>query len=139
MPKIRKSENEMENTDINNAENATSVDDATENSAAAIIMTEKPEETNGGEMDESKGADSDEGSEQTSTKPAKDTHEETAGTHGQDLESISSLSSRHRLAGWQTAAILRMKDWEEGIMVSDADFSAAINKLRCRRIGGGRI
>lgn len=64
---------------------------------------------------------------------------EMAVTYSSGLESINVLADRHRLPSWQLAALLRMMDWQDGIMVSDEDFRAAINKLRSRRIGGGRM
>ena len=55
------------------------------------------------------------------------------------LESIAILSDRHRVPGWQQAALMRMMGWDDGKMVTDAEYRMALDKLRSRRLGGGRL
>lgn len=57
---------------------------------------------------------------------------------GPKLESLSALADRHRVAGWQQAALLRLMGWEDDKRVSDAEYRAALETLKSRRIGGGR-
>ena len=55
------------------------------------------------------------------------------------LESIAILSDRHRVPGWQQAALMRMMGWDDGKMVTDAEYRMALDKLRSRRLGVGRL
>ncbi len=55
------------------------------------------------------------------------------------LESLSALGDRHRVAAWQEAALCRYMGWEAGKMVSEAEYLEALNRLKARRIGGGRM
>lgn len=55
------------------------------------------------------------------------------------LESLALLADRYRVPTWQQAALARMMGWEEGKMVSNADYLDALNKLKTRRLGGGRM
>lgn len=57
---------------------------------------------------------------------------------GPKLESLSALADRHRVAGWQQAALLWLMGWEDDKRVSDAEYRAALETLKSRRIGGGR-
>ena len=57
---------------------------------------------------------------------------------GPKLESLSALADRHRVAGWQQAALLRLMGWEDDKRVSDAEYRTALESLKSRRIGGGR-
>lgn len=54
------------------------------------------------------------------------------------LENFSVLADRHRVVGWQQAALLRLMGWEDDKRVSDAEYRAALEHLKNRRIGGGR-
>lgn len=54
------------------------------------------------------------------------------------LESLSVLADRHRVVGWQQSALLRLMGWEDDKRVSDAEYRAALDHLKNRRIGGGR-
>ena len=54
------------------------------------------------------------------------------------LESLSELANRHRLTTWQQAALLRFMDWTDDKRVSEAEYAAALDGLKPRRIGGGR-
>ena len=55
------------------------------------------------------------------------------------LESLSVLADRHRVPSWQQAALCRYMGWEDGKMVSDAEYREAQNSLNRRRLGGGRM
>ena len=57
---------------------------------------------------------------------------------GPVLESLSVLANRHRVPSWQQAALLRFMDWTDDRLVSDAEYRAALENLKHRRIGGGR-
>ena len=57
---------------------------------------------------------------------------------GPVLESLSVLADRHRASSWQQAALLRFMDWTDDKLVSDAEYRAALENLKHRRIGGGR-
>ena len=57
---------------------------------------------------------------------------------GPVLESLSVLADRHRVSSWQQAALLRFMDWTDDKLVSDAEYLAALENLKHRRIGGGR-
>ena len=57
---------------------------------------------------------------------------------GPVLESLSVLADRHRVSSWQQAALLRFMDWTDDKLVSDAEYRAALENLKRRRIGGGR-
>lgn len=54
------------------------------------------------------------------------------------LESLSVLADRHRVVGWQQAALLRLMGWEDDKRVSEAEYATALDGLKTRRIGGGR-
>ncbi len=60
-------------------------------------------------------------------------------TYQPQLESLAVLADRHRVAGWQQAALMRMMGWDDGKMVTDAEYRMALDKLRSRRLGGGRL
>lgn len=55
------------------------------------------------------------------------------------LFSISELAMRHRLASWQTAALLRMMGWQDDRLAGEDEFRDAMAMLQNRRIGGGRM
>lgn len=55
---------------------------------------------------------------------------------GPELFSIDELAEKHRLASWKSAALNRMKGWEPGKRVSEAEYAAALAQLANRRIGG---
>ena len=55
------------------------------------------------------------------------------------LENLSVLADRHRVPSWQKAALCRFMGWEDGKMVSDAEYREALNSLKRRRLGGGRM
>lgn len=55
------------------------------------------------------------------------------------LENLSVLADRHRVPSWQQAALCRFMGWEDGKMVRDAEYREALNSLKNRRLGGGRM
>lgn len=55
------------------------------------------------------------------------------------LESLAVLADRHRVPTWQQAALCRYMGWENGKMVTNADYLDALDKLKTRRVGGGRM
>ena len=54
------------------------------------------------------------------------------------LESLSVLADRHRVLGWQQAALARFMGWADGKMLTDNEYCDALKKLAWRHIGGGR-
>lgn len=75
---------------------------------------------------------------ETPADPEKDVEDAASDDTGPKLESLSALADRHRVAGWQQAALLRLMGWEDDKRVSDAEYRAALETLKSRRIGGGR-
>lgn len=57
---------------------------------------------------------------------------------GEGLVDLSVLADRHRVPSWQQAAVLRLMGWVDDKRVSDAEYRAALENLKHRRIGGGR-
>lgn len=55
------------------------------------------------------------------------------------LESLAVLADRHRVPTWQQSALCRFMGWEDGKKVSNADYLDALDKLKTRRVGGGRM
>lgn len=55
------------------------------------------------------------------------------------LESLAVLADRHRVPTWQQAALCRLMGWEDGKMVANAEYLDALDKLKTRRVGGGRM
>lgn len=55
------------------------------------------------------------------------------------LESLAVLADRHRVPGWQQAALMRMMGWDDGKMVTDEEYRNSLEQLRNRRLGGGRL
>ena len=55
-----------------------------------------------------------------------------------ELESVSLLAERHRVPGWQLAALLRFTGWNDDKMIRDEAFRQALVELKSRRTGGGR-
>ena len=54
------------------------------------------------------------------------------------LESLSILADRHRVPAWMQQALLRFMGWLDDKRVSDEEYTAALEQLKTRRIGGGR-
>ncbi|MCG8553583.1 MAG: hypothetical protein MI799_24530 [Desulfobacterales bacterium] len=52
---------------------------------------------------------------------------------------VEDLAKKQALPGWETAALMRSVRWAPGKQVSEADFTAALEKFRSRPQGGGRI
>lgn len=55
------------------------------------------------------------------------------------LERLEVLADRHRVPTWQQAALCRLMGWEDGKMVANAEYLDALDKLKTRRVGGGRM
>lgn len=55
-----------------------------------------------------------------------------------ELEPLAVLVDRHRIPAWQEAALLRFMDWTGDRHVTEQEFTAALDALKARRIGGGR-
>lgn len=55
------------------------------------------------------------------------------------LETLSVLADRHRVTSWQQAALMRCMGWESGKLVTDAEYRAALNRIKNRPMGGGRL
>lgn len=68
-----------------------------------------------------------------------DTREATTQDEDMGLESLNVLADRHRVPTWQQAALGRLMGWEAGKMVSNADYVSALDKLKSRPVGGGRM
>ena len=69
--------------------------------------------------------------------PEKDV--EAPALESSELMSLSVLADRHRVPSWQQAALCRFMGWEDGKMVRDAEYREALNSLKRRRLGGGRM
>ena len=57
---------------------------------------------------------------------------------GENLVDLAVLADRHRVPSWMEAALCRMMGWEAGKRVTDAAYKSALDKLKARRLGGGR-
>ena len=57
---------------------------------------------------------------------------------GDPLVDLAVLADRHRVPSWMEAALCRMMGWETGKRVTDAAYKNALDKLKARRLGGGR-
>lgn len=54
------------------------------------------------------------------------------------LQHLNTLAATHRVPGWQQAALARLMGWEDGKMVTDAEYRTALDLLGNRKQGGGR-
>ncbi|MBS5375463.1 hypothetical protein [Bilophila wadsworthia] len=75
---------------------------------------------------------------ETPSDPKEDVADAAPDDTAPKLESLSVLADRHRVVGWQQSALLRLMGWEDDKRVSDAEYRAALDHLKNRRIGGGR-
>lgn len=57
---------------------------------------------------------------------------------GESLVDLAVLADRHRVPSWMEAALCRMMGWDAGKRVTDAAYKSALDKLKARRLGGGR-
>lgn len=73
----------------------------------------------------------------TAKQPEKAKTSENSATKG-NLENLAVLADRHRIPAWQEAALCRFMGWADDKMVTNADYVDALDKLKTRRIGGGR-
>lgn len=51
---------------------------------------------------------------------------------------LHALAVLHRVSGWQQAALVRMMGWEDGKVVTEAEYLAALATLSGRKLGSGR-
>ncbi len=65
--------------------------------------------------------------------------EDVATATGGELESLSVLADRHRVPTWQQASVCRLMGWADGKAVTNAEYMDALEKLKTRRVGGGRM
>lgn len=65
--------------------------------------------------------------------------EDVATAAGGELESLSVLADRHRVPTWQQASVCRLMGWADGKAVTNAEYMDALEKLKTRRVGGGRM
>ena len=75
---------------------------------------------------------------ETPSDPKEDVEDAAPDDTAPKLENLSVLADRHRVVGWQQSALLRLMGWEDDKRVSDAEYRAALEHLKSRRIGGGR-
>lgn len=54
-------------------------------------------------------------------------------------EKVAVLANRRRVLSWQLAGLLRLMGWTDDKLVTEEEFKDALNLLRERRIGGGRL
>lgn len=117
-------------------------EESPEQRTATAAMDTKQAEQNASAPEEEETHDGQATPEQTpETAEAQTTAsdpEENVAAAALNRESLSALADRHRVAGWQQAALLRLMGWEDDKRVSDAEYRAALEHLKCRRIGGGR-
>ena len=52
------------------------------------------------------------------------------------LLSLSELASMHRVPTWLQAGVCRLMDWAADKKVTEAEYSAALERTRTRPIGG---
>ncbi len=58
---------------------------------------------------------------------------------GADLRPIEDLAQAACVPAWELAGLMRAVSWAEGKQVTEKDFNAALNALKKRGQGGGRI
>lgn len=66
---------------------------------------------------------------------SKNTDKETAQAAA-PLLSLSELASIHRVPTWLQAGVCRLMDWAADKKVTEAEYSAALERTRTRPIGG---
>ena len=92
------------------------------------------------ETSESEGAAQSEASEsEGAAQPEASKTEDVATATGGELESLSVLADRHRVPTWQQASVCRLMGWADGKAVTNAEYMDALEKLKTRRVGGGRM
>ena len=92
-----------------------------------------------GIMEPEKEAAHDEPAQASVETPEASTAPETnVASQAPILESLSVLADRHRVPGWQQAALARFMGWADGKMLTDNEYCDALKKLAWRHIGGGR-
>ena len=76
--------------------------------------------------------------ENVATAPQKAVTASREPVDGESLVDLAVLADRHRVPSWMEAALCRMMGWEAGKRVTDAAYKSALDKLKARRLGGGR-
>lgn len=66
---------------------------------------------------------------------SKNTDKETAQAAA-PLLSLSELASIHRVPTWLQAGVCRLMDWAADKKVTEAEYTAALERTRTRPIGG---
>lgn len=139
----KKTEDAMENAAMpENAESVVRDENAAMDAGAGSLESAGQPETVSADAagnDDAAGDPADGEESQDASAGEKTEQAPVTGACPSGLETINVLANRHRLPSWQLAALLRMMDWEDDLMVTDADFRAAIDRLNNRRIGGGRL
>lgn len=70
-------------------------------------------------------------------KSSPDMAKDTAVTQTENaLVPLAELAQTHRVPTWQQAALHRLMDWEDGKLVTDAEYQSALARLSGRRMGG---
>ncbi len=77
--------------------------------------------------------------ETTKTKPAGKKGRVQPGKKETKLFRVSKLAKNRKLPAWELAALRQATGWAPGKQVSKKEFEDAVNKLRDRPQGGGRI
>lgn len=128
MPKKKEEAAETKGQIAENAEASPGgAEDSSQKADTATAAAGIPE--NAGQPSEGSSASTD-----TSDAQGTATQDEDMG-----LESLNVLADRHRVPTWQQAALGRLMGWEAGKMVSNADYVSALDKLKSRPVGGGRM
>lgn len=73
-----------------------------------------------------------------STAPAGTTPLVTQDENG-TLTSLDELALRFRTPSWMQGALLRLRGWEKGKMVTEDEYGQAFERLSGRKMGGGRL
>jgi hypothetical protein len=71
-----------------------------------------------------------------SATPAPENPESTEDPEDHVLYSLEELADAKRVPGWQIAALHKMMSWEPGKRVSETEYTAALVRLKNRRLGG---
>lgn len=66
---------------------------------------------------------------------SKNTDKETAQAAA-PLLSLSELASMHRVPTWLQAGVCRLMDWAADKKVTEAEYTAALERTRTRPLGG---
>ena len=109
-----------------------------ENNTVVTTPAEQEGAQESGIMESEKEAAHDEPAQASVETPEASAALETNVAQAPVLESLSVLADRHRVPGWQQAALARFMGWADGKMLTDDEYREALKKLASRHIGGGR-